>query len=311
MSHTAERIDAGARADRLKGVTCVLVGAALWGASGTLTKLLKLHGFDIYDILAWRYFIGFLALTGLAAVFFEVPTFRADLRRLRPALLLALCMFGVNAAFTWSNFFTTVANAIALSFTAPLFAAVLAWALLGEKIRGSHRLAIAIGVGGVAVFAFGAAGVSGASQAVLSPNIPLGNMLALLSGFLFGWYFVFARKYAQRDGAVFSATIWQFLLLSVLLVPLLPLAFFKAIPINGYLILAAYAGLCTAAPILLLNLSGLYLKAHESSVLALTEIPFSILIGMITLGEYPSLLSWVGVTLILIAGGLASLKQRG
>jgi drug/metabolite transporter (DMT)-like permease len=110
---------------------------------------------------------------------------------------------------------------------------------------------------------------------------------------------------------VLSATIWQFLLLSILLAPLLPLAFFKSISISGYMLLSAYATLCTAAPILLLNLSGLYLKAHESSVLALAEIPFSILIGMIALGEYPVLLSWTGVTLILIAGGLASVRQWG
>jgi S-adenosylmethionine uptake transporter len=311
MSHKAGRIDPGARADHLKGVTFMLVGSALWGASGTLTKLLKLHGFNIYDILAWRYFLGFLALTGLAAVAGEGSPFRTDLRGLRPALLLGLCMFGVNAAFTWSNFFTTVANAIALSFTAPLFAAILAWALLGEKTRGSHRLAIGIGVGGVAVFAFGAAGVPGASPAALSPNVPLGNMLALLSGFLFGWYFVLARQHAQRDSAVLSATIWQFLVLSVILLPALPFALFKGISIGGYLILAAYAGLCTAAPILLLNLAGALLNAHESSLLALTEIPFAILIGMITLGEYPSPTSWAGVALILVAGGLASVRQRG
>jgi len=311
MGHTAEGCDAGGRADRLKGVACILVGSALWGASGALTKLLRLRGFGIIDILAWRYFIGFLALTGLAAACFGTPSLRMDRRRLRPALLLALCMFGVNATFTWSNFFTTVANAVALSFTAPLFAAVLAWAILGEAVEPLHRLAVGIGVGGVAVFAFGASPPADAAQAALSPNIPFGNLLALLGGFLFGWYFVFARRYAQRDGAVLSATLWQFLLLSVLVAPLLPLAFFKSIAPAGYLLLIAYATLSTAAPILLLNLSGLYLRAHESSVLSLTEIPFSILIGMLALGEYPSLLSWTGVTLILVAGGLASLKPRG
>jgi drug/metabolite transporter (DMT)-like permease len=310
MGPTAFRIAAEARADRLKGVALILIGSALWGASGTLTKLLKRHGFTIYDILAWRYFISFLALAALATVF-EAPSLRRDLRTLRPAVLLAMFMFGMSAAFTWSNFFTTVANAIALSFTAPLFAAVLAWIMLGEEVRGLHRLAVAIGVGGVAVFATGAAAPADAAQTALSPNVPFGNVLALLSGLLFGCYIVFNRKYAQRDGAVLSTTIWQFLMLSILMLPVLPFTLFKGISGGGYLILAVYATLCTAAPILLLNLAGLFLKAHESSVLSLTEIPFSILIGMIALGEYPSLLSWVGVTLILAAGGLASVQPRG
>jgi len=311
MSHTTRGIAAQARADRLKGVALVLVGSALWGASGTLTKLLKQHGFTIYDILAWRYFISFLALAALATVFFEAPSLRRDLRRLWPSVLLALCMLGMSAAFTWSNFFTTVADAIALSFTAPIFAAVLAWAVLGETVRGLHRLGVAIGVGGVVVFAVGAAGPADATQMALSPNVPFGNMLALLSGLLFGGYIVFARKYAQRDGAVLSSTIWQFLMLSLLMLPVLPFTLFKGISAVGYLILAVYATACTAAPILLLNLAGLFLKAHESSVLALSEIPFAIVIGMATLGEYPSLLSWIGVTLILAAGGLASVQQTG
>jgi S-adenosylmethionine uptake transporter len=311
MGPTACRIAAQARTDRLKGVALILLGSALWGASGTLTKLLKRHGFAIYDILAWRYFLSFLVLAALATIFVEAPSLRRNLRTLRPAGLLALCMFGMSAAFTWSNFFTTVANAIALSFTAPLFAAVLAWAMLGEEVRGLHRLAVAIGVGGVAVFAAGAATPAAAAQSALSPNVPFGNLLALLAGFVFGCYIVFARKYAQRDGAVLSTTIWQFLLLSILTLPVLPFTLLKGISGGGYLILALYATLCTAAPILLLNLAGLFLKAHESSVLALTEIPFSILIGMIALGEYPSLTSWVGVTLILVAGGLASVQYTG
>jgi len=292
-------------------VALILLGSALWGASGTLTKLLKQHGFAIYDILAWRYFISFLALAALATVFFQASGLRRDLRTLRPAVLLALCTFGMSAAFTWSNFFTTVANAIALSYTAPLFSAVLAWAMLGEEVRGLHRLAVAIGVGGVAVFAAGTAAPADAAQTALSPNVPLGNLLALLSGLQFGCYIVFARKYAQRDGAMLTTTIWQFLTLSILTLPVLPFTLFKGISAGGYLILAVYATLCTAAPILLLNLAGLFLKAHESSVLALSEIPFAILIGMATLGEYPSLTSWVGVTLILVAGGLASVPHTG
>ncbi len=311
MGPTACRIAAEARTDRLKGVALVLFGSALWGASGTLTKLLKRDGFAIYDILAWRYFISFLALAVLATVFFQASGLRRNPRSLRPAVLLALCTFGMSAAFTWSNFFTTVANAIALSYTAPLFSAVLAWAMLGEEVRGLHRLAVAIGVGGVAVFAAGAAGPADAAQAVLSPNVPLGNLLALLSGLQFGCYIVFARMYAQRDGAMLTTTMWQFLTLSILTLPVLPFTLFKGISAGGYLILAVYATLCTAAPILLLNLAGLFLKAHESSVLALSEIPFAILIGMATLGEYPSLTSWVGVTLILVAGGLASAPRTG
>ncbi len=45
------------------------------------------------------------------------------------------------------------------------------------------------------------------------------------------------------------------------------LTLFKGIAGMGYLYLVVYSTLCTAAPILMLNLSGLFLNAHEISIL--------------------------------------------
>jgi drug/metabolite transporter (DMT)-like permease len=295
--------------NRIKGIALVLSASALWGASGPLTKILRLHGFNITDILSWRYLIGFLSLTAFSTILSKPPALRIGSARFKTALFMAVCIFGVNAAFTWSNFFTTVANAIALSYTAPLFAAVLAWIFLGERVRASHQLAIVIGFSGVCIFEFSAYVGAVGMQTALSPNIPLGNILALLSGLLFGWYFVVVRKFAQRDGEVVAGTIWQFLILSILLCPLMVLTLFKKIVGMGYLYLVVYSTLCTAAPILMLNLSGLFLKAHEISILALTEVPFSIVIGMIVLGEFPPLASWTGVAFILVAGLLGARRQ--
>jgi drug/metabolite transporter (DMT)-like permease len=296
-------------ANRIKGVALVLAASALWGASGPLTKVLRVHGFDITDILSWRYLIGFLGLTAFSTVLAKPPALRISSVRFKAALVMAVCIFAVNAAFTWSNFFTTVANAIALSFTAPLFAAVLAWAFLGETIRASHQAAIGIGIAGVCILVFSAYTGDAGAPTALSPNIPLGNSLALLSGLLFGWYFVIARKFAQRDGEVMAGTIWQFLILSILLLPLMALTFSKGIAGVGYLYLVVYSTLCTAAPILMLNLSGLYLKAHETSILALSEVPFSIVIGIVMLRELPPLATWAGVAFILAAGFLAAMRQ--
>jgi len=127
---------------------------------------------------------------------------------------------------------------------------------------------------------------------------------------LYGWYFVIARKAAQRDMAVLASTIWQFLILSVLLSPLMPGTLFKGIEGSGYLYLVIYSTLCTAGPILLLNLAGLYLQAHETSLLALSQVPFSIFAGMVMVREFPPLITWIGVAFILVAGFLGA-RSRG
>jgi drug/metabolite transporter (DMT)-like permease len=288
----------------------VLLASALWGASGSLTKILRVHGFAITDILSWRYLCGLLTLLAVARVLGHPSLSRLSRVRFRPALVMALSIFGTNAAFTWSNFFTTVANAIALSFTAPLFAAVLGWLVLKERVRPSHQAAIGIGVAGVSLLALSGSATIGGGSAPLSPNIPVGNGLALLSGLLFGGYFVLARRHAQRQGEMLTGTIWQFLILSGLLWPLMIPTLFKGVALSGWLYLTLYSTACTAAPILLLNLSTLYLNAHEASLLSLSEIPFSIVFGMAVVGEFPPGSTWAGVGLILTAGLIAGLKRN-
>ncbi len=294
---------------RTKGIALVLSASALWAATGPLTKILRLHGFGLADILSWRYPIGLVCLVTCSRLLPKPPALRIDAKRFSAALVLALSILGVNAAFTWSNFFTTVANAQALIFTAPLFASLLAWLLLRETIRATHLLAIAIGFTGVCILAFGSYLGKAGPPTPLSPNLPLGNALALIGGLLYGWYFVIARKVAQRDAAVLTSTIWQFLILSVLLSPLMVHTFSQSIDGRGYVTLAIYGTLCTAGPILLLNLAGLFLQAHETSLLALSQVPFTIFAGMILVEEFPPLITWIGAGLIVAAGFLGARKR--
>lgn len=291
--------------DRAKGILLVLGGAVLWGAAGSFTKVLKQGGLTIYDVLAWRYLIGLVSLWAISAVWGRRPGSEREGARWGPAAILGIGIFGVNAAFTLSNFYTTVANAIALSFTAPLFTAALAWIVLGERVSRMHQAALAIGILGVAVIAW-----SGEPPTSLSPNIPLGNGLALLSGMLFGWYFVAARRFALADRDVVGGTTRQFLVVTLLLSPLLPSLLRAGASGSVWLALLGYGVLCTGLPILMLNLAGRFLPAHQSSILALSEVPFSVFIGMATLQEYPSAAAWAGILAILVAGALATLLRH-
>jgi drug/metabolite transporter (DMT)-like permease len=292
-------------ANRTKGILLVLGGAVLWGAAGSFTKVLKQGGLTIYDVLAWRYLIGLVSLGAISAIRGRRPELEVKESRWGPAVILGLGIFGVNAAFTLSNFYTTVANAVALSFTAPLFTAALAWIVLGERVSRMHQAALAIGILGVAAIAW-----SGEQSTNLSPNIPLGNGLALLSGMLFGWYFVAVRRFALVDRDVFGGTIRQFLVVTLLLSPLLPSLLREGASGGVWLALLGYGVLCTGFPILMLNLAGRFLPANQSSILALSEVPFSILIGMATVQEYPSAAAWAGILAILVAGGLVMLLRR-
>ena len=217
-------------------------------------------------------------------------------------------MLAVNATFILSNFYTTVANAIALSFTAPVFAAVLAWLFLKERIRPLHQLAAVGGIAGVCVMVLHRSPSAGEASG-LSPNLSLGNALALVSGAVFGGYLVLARKFAAHEAEVVTATLWQFLLLAAILAPVTVFTVVRGISGVSFVYLGVFGVLCTAAPILLINLSALFLKAHEIGIVALSEVPFSIFLGMLLVGEYPSRVSWVGIVLIVSAAFLVALQE--
>jgi len=78
------------RRTRLNGIAFVLLASALWGASGSLTKILRVHGFAITDILSWRYLCGLLTLLAVSRVLGHASTFRLSRVRFRPALVMAL-----------------------------------------------------------------------------------------------------------------------------------------------------------------------------------------------------------------------------
>lgn len=295
--------------DKTHGMLLVLLAAALWSVSGPLTKLLQANGADFLDIISWRYPFGLAALGIYRAICHRHSPFLLKPRAFNVTCLAALVILVVNGVFILSNFYTTVANAIALSFTAPIFAAVLGWLLLGEKIRPLHQFALLLCVAGVCVLALQRAPAA-REGLVPSSNVMLGNVLALVSGVTFGAYFVVARRFALEFGEAINSTLWQFLLITSALAPVTVFTGWKGISSCNYCYLLIHGVFCTAAPLLLINIAGRYLKAHESSVVALSEVPFCIFVGMLLVGEYPSLISWAGVVLIVSATLLVGLKER-
>jgi drug/metabolite transporter (DMT)-like permease len=98
-------------------------------------------------------------------------------------------------AFVWANKLTASANAILLQYTAPVWAALLGWRLIGEKPRWFQWAALALVAGGLLIFfredlrggAFG--------------RTVRGDLLALGSGLFFGAHSVFLRMQKQGNPA--------------------------------------------------------------------------------------------------------------
>jgi drug/metabolite transporter (DMT)-like permease len=169
------------------GQGAVLCCAILWSTSGLFIKLLDWHPLLIAG-----------GRSAIAALFlFVVRRVRAGAVRpsaSRPWIILAgsLAYAAAMISFVWANKLTAPANAILLQYTAPVWAALLGWRLIGEKPRWFHWTALALVSGGL--FIFFREDLRGGA---LGKNA-LGDLTALGSGLAFGVHSVFLRM--QRRG---------------------------------------------------------------------------------------------------------------
>ncbi len=152
--------------------------AFLWSIAGLFIKVLDWHPLTI---AGFRSLIAFLVI----GLFLRRPRLHGSFPQLAAAVANAVTML----LFVAANKATSSANAILLQYVGPVFTAFIAAWLLKERVRLEHVAAFLAVVGGMALMFLDKVG--GGTLG--------GNILAVLSGLTFSFYFVFMRM--QKDGS--------------------------------------------------------------------------------------------------------------
>ena len=174
-------------ADFRLGVLLVAGAAITWSFGGTIARFIG-EG-DGWTIVFWRsvFAASFLLLFMLGR---DGP--KATIQLFRgmgwPGLGVACCFGIASSAFVIALQHTTVANILLIQAAAPLFAALLAWALFRERVSLATWIAIAAVICGVAIM------VSASFSGQVSP---IGDGLALLITVLFSSAIVITRHHPQ------------------------------------------------------------------------------------------------------------------
>lgn len=118
---------------------------------------------------------------------------------------------GVISAFMALSFFFAIttmplAEAIAISFIAPIIALYFARVMLGEQIRREAYLASILGFAGTLVIVGGQIGVGRANAEPVSREFVYGLVAIGFSALLYAYNFVVIRKQSQLAGPVEVAT---------------------------------------------------------------------------------------------------------
>ena len=270
------------------------------GALSAMDAVMKGLAQDIgtYATMCWRQLAAMLIVGPLyLTVRKRWPTNRAmKLHLLRGALMVPMSFL-----FFWGLARVPMAQAIALTFVAPLIALVLAAIFLdepvGKRMAGGSLLAFA---GVVLIFV-------GQGRADLGEDALWGSIAILGSAICYALNIVVMRRQAQNAGPL-EIAFFQFFVTGACFWLASPLAGVPAYPSGheGALLLAT---LLSIAGMLLLAWAYARAGAGYLSATEYSGFLYAAVLGWMVFGEVPSLFTLAGASLI-IAGCLIAARTR-
>ena len=201
--------------------------------------------------------------------------------------------------FTWAMLHLTAGTGAILNATAPIFAAVVAWAWLGDKLNWSRALGLLVGMTGVWLLVRDKVGVS-LGDSTLAVAAALGGSL------LYGIAGNFTRRYASHIKPLAVATGSQ---ISAAIV-MLPLAFLTW-P-EGPISMTAWAaaivmGVFSTALAYILYFRLIANTGPTNAITVTYLIPiFAMVLGAVVIDEPITLAMVIGCAVILLGTSLAT-----
>ena len=286
------------RASNTAALAAASVGIALYAIMDAVMKAVSIE-IGAYNTLVWRLGIAVL-LTGMVYAFTRPKLPSRGTMRVHFARSVLVAAMAIS--FFWGIVRVPLAEAIALSFIAPLIALGLAAVFLHERIGAQSVWGSLLGLAGVAVVVAGRIGGTHSHETLV------GMGAVLFSAVVYAMNLVVARHQAQ-------------------LAKPLEIAFFQNLFVLGLLALAApwwlavpaaqhWPGIGVAALlaiISLLLLSWAYARAEAQVLLPVeyTAFIWASLMGWWMFGEKVTIAT-VGGTILIVAGCLlAARRQRG
>ncbi len=260
------------------GILAMVATAVLWSIAGLFIKVIDWHPLTI---------AGFRSLIASAVVFLYLK--RPHLHWSFPQIAAAVMNATTMLLFVAANKTTTSANAIILQYIAPVCTAFIGAWLLKERTRAEHWIAIVLVTAGIVVM----------FMDKLGGGRMLGNVLSLLSGAAFSFYFVFMRM--QKDGSPLESILlahWLTAAIGLTATLFVPAPRFTLRAVGAILVLGTVqvgvAALLFAAAIKRIS-------AVTANLIAVVEPVLNPVWVFLALGEVPGAKAVIGGLVILAA----------
>ena len=289
MSSTV--LAAATPAEYRRGVILVTGAMLVWSSAGVLSRLVEV---DPWTTLFWRSLFAAIFLAAYLAVR-DGRRMPQGFRRLgRVGIAMAVCFAASMICFINALSLTTVAAVLVFQAAAPLFAAVLAWLFLRERVSLRKMIAIGVSIGGVLLI------VSSSGEA----GRLWGNILSVGMGITYALTVVLARW--ERDVPTTEAT-----LLGVLIVAAVSLPMANLQVSAGNLAILAVFGCFQMGVALILFTTGIRLiPAADAGLISVLESVVAPLWVWLLFAENPGPLTLAGGAVVIAAVTWAALGER-
>lgn len=279
---------------RLLPALSILLGASLWGVIWYPMRLLEAGGFSGLWLTLTLY---------TAALVASLPfTYRAlsEFAR-RPWLLLVFMLAAgwTNIAFVEAVLTGNILRVLLLFYLSPLWAVLMGWIILRERLTRGALLSLLLAMGGALVMLW---------NPQLDVPWPHGaaDWLALSAGFAFALSNVLARKMDDISTSAKSVGVWAGV--ALVAVPMLLVSGAGMPPISREVFIAAVAlgvlGILVMTVVMQYGVSRM--PVHRSAILTLVELVVGALSQQLLTDEVVSTREWAGGVLILLGAWLSA-----
>jgi len=271
------------------GVILIVLSAVVFSLAGVFTKAITAGS---WEIVFWR---GIFSTCFMLGYIFLRKRFAVEVSKMGwSGVTIGIVGAAASACFIAAFKFTTIANVILIYASLPIIAALLAWLFAGEKPT------VRVLLGCVGVFA----GVGIIVRESLGSANLIGVLLALGMTIGMSVIMVIYRRWPDTPAAGPAA------LSSVLLIPAGIMFGQVASVSRPDLLLLIGFGLTFAIAAVAVSEGARRVPAGQTALLSALETPLAPLLGFLFFAEIPTLATWIGGGLILLAVVLSQLPEK-
>jgi drug/metabolite transporter (DMT)-like permease len=246
--------------------------------------------------IVWARYVGAAVIALAASRSLSRPV---TLRSKRPRLQLvrSILLLGATGANVLALRQLQLSETATISFLTPIFVALLAGPLLGEKVSPERMIAIALGFLGVVI-------ATRPGTAAFQPIV----LVAVAGVVCNSGYVLATRKLAGADAAQ-TTLAWTQVAGLVFLTPILPWIWRQPPSAIDWLVMAGM-GVFAATSHGMLIVAHRFAPAPTLTPFTYTQLIWMIVSGVLVFGDWPTVPTLLGAALVVACGAYLALRER-